>query len=73
MLQGSFKGISRKIKEYFNEVLSGVQGCLKVVKWVFEGVSKVFREIKTVVLNTINPMNWMDFSFFTHRYFVKNL
>ena len=41
----------------------------------------VNREIKTVVLNTINPMNskklvttfLMDFSFFTHRFFGKNL
>ena len=39
------------------------------------------REIETVVLNTINPMNskklvttfLMDFSFFTHRFFRKNL
>ena len=38
-------------------------------------------EIETVVLNTINPMNskklvttfLMDFSFFTHRFFGKNL
>ena len=41
----------------------------------------VNREIETVVLNTINPMNskklvttfLMDFSFFTHRFFGKNL
>ena len=41
----------------------------------------VNREIETVVLNTINPMNskklvttfLMDFSFFTHRFFWKNL
>ena len=41
----------------------------------------VNREIETVVLNTINPMNskklvttfLMDFSFFTRRFFRKNL
>ena len=41
----------------------------------------VNREIETVFLNTINPMNskklvttfLMDFSFFTHRFFGKNL
>jgi len=27
----------------YNEVVSGFQGCLKEVEWVFEGVSKVFR------------------------------
>ena len=37
-LQGSFKGISRKIKGCFNEVLSGFQGGLKDVEWVIEGV-----------------------------------
>ena len=43
MFQGSFKGISRKIKGCFNEVLSGFQGCLKESEWVFEGVSNVFQ------------------------------
>ena len=43
MPQESFKGTSRKIKWCFNEVLSGVQGRLKEVKLVFEGVSKVFQ------------------------------
>ena len=43
MFQGSFKGISRKIKGCFNEVLSGFQGCLKESEWVFEGLSKVFQ------------------------------
>ena len=56
MLQGCFKGVSRKIKGYFNEVLSGCQGCLKEVKWVFEGVSKVlqrcFKEVLGVFRET---------------------
>ena len=45
MLQGSFKGISRKIEGCFNGVLSGFQRC--EVQWVFErsfdGVSRMFQ------------------------------
>ena len=42
MFQESFKGISRlKIEGCFNGVLSGVQGCLKEVQWVFEESFKV--------------------------------
>ena len=47
MLQGSFKGISRKIKWRFNEVFSWLQGCLNEVEWVFErvlqGISRMFQ------------------------------
>ena len=50
MPQGSFKGISRKIKRCFNEVLSGFQDCLKEVDCVFEGVSKVFQRCFKEVL-----------------------
>ena len=35
MFQESFKGVSRKIEGCFNGVLSGLQGRLKEVQWVF--------------------------------------
>ena len=41
-----FEGVSRKIKGYLDGLLSGFQGCLKEVQWVFEesfkGVSRKF-------------------------------
>ena len=37
MFQKSFEGVSRKIKGFFNGVLSGFQECLKEVEWMFEG------------------------------------
>ena len=40
--QGSFKGISRKIKGCFNEVLSVFQGCLREFPNCFKDVSRKF-------------------------------
>ena len=40
MLQGSLKGISKKIEECFNGVLSGFQGCFKEVLEVFQETFK---------------------------------
>ena len=50
VLQRSFKGVSRRIKGCFNGGLSGFQGCLKEVQWVFEEeFQKCFKEVLRVL------------------------
>ena len=36
MFQKSLKAASKKIEGCFNGVLSGFQGCLKEIQWMFE-------------------------------------
>ena len=49
MFQESFTGVSMKIEVYFNGVLSGFQGCLKEVQWLFEeSFKKCFKEVLSV-------------------------
>ena len=45
VFQESFQDFSRKIERCFNGVLSGFQEYLNEVEWVFEGVSKVPRDL----------------------------